>query len=389
MTDALVIGAGPAGLMAADRLSAAGRKVRLVDAMPSVGRKFLMAGKSGLNLTKEADDPSFLAEYSGHTGHLDPIVGRFGPDEVRRWVSDLGHEIFVGSTGRVFPVEMKASPLLRSWLARLRAQGVRIETKMNWAKWRDGEFHFMGREGPVSMKPNVAVLALGGASWPRLGSSAGWIGQLEAMGAKYSPFQPSNVGINVNWSSHMNRHFGAPLKNVGFRCGEQLRRGECVITKTGMEGGAIYSLSPALREDKELWLDLAPDRSLNNLSAKAAKPRRKMSQTNYLRKALGLGQAQIALLNEFARPLAQGDALAAQIKSLKIPYSGLRPLDEAISSAGGITWASVDTTLMLKSCPGVFLAGEMLDWDAPTGGYLITACLATGKWAGEQAARWS
>ncbi|KUF10250.1 TIGR03862 family flavoprotein [Pseudoponticoccus marisrubri] len=389
MSGALVIGAGPAGLMAADALSAAGVPVTLADAKPSVARKFLMAGKSGLNLTKMAPFEHFLAAYGVAAGPLRPMLQAFGPEAVRDWAEGLGQPCFTGSTGRLFPCAMKASPLLRAWLARLDAQGVTRRTRWRWTGWQGDASLFDTPGGPVRLTPQVTVLAMGGASWARLGSDGAWAGALRDTGLPVTPFAPSNVGIAVDWSSHMAPHFGAPLKGMAFRAGSRVSRGEAVLSARGLEGGGLYPLAPALRDGHALRIDLAPDLDTAALAARLDRPRGKQSRANMLRKALGLSPQARALMNECLRPLPDGpQALAAALKALPVPMTGLRPMDEAISTAGGVPFDALDAGLMLRARPGTFCAGEMLDWEAPTGGYLLTGCLATGLWAGQHAARW-
>ncbi|MFV0244068.1 MAG: TIGR03862 family flavoprotein [Qingshengfaniella sp.] len=386
-TDALVIGAGPAGLMAADVLSAAGYRVLLAEAMPSPARKFLMAGKSGLNLTKDQPMPSFLAAYAEAADWLAPMVGAFGPAEVRAWAEGLGQAMFTGSSGRVFPQVMKASPLLRAWLGRLAGQGVRMQTRWRWQGWQAERAVFSTPEGARQVEARVTVLALGGASWARLGSNGGWTGILADAGVALVPFQAANVGLRVDWSPHMARHFGQPVKGAAIHVGDRVHRGEFVISRDGLEGGGIYAISRAAREGAMLVLDLAPDLGPGALAARLARPRAKQSLGNHLRRA-GLGPVQIALLREWAGTLPEeAQALAALIKALPVRHQGVRPMDQAISVAGGVPAAALDPGLMLRARPGVFCAGEMLDWEAPTGGYLLTACLATGRWAGRAAAR--
>ncbi|MEX5728082.1 putative flavoprotein (TIGR03862 family) [Rhodovulum iodosum] len=384
---ALVIGAGPAGLMAAEALARAGLSVLLAEAKPSPGRKLLMAGKSGLNLTKDEPAETFLAQYEEAAGPLAPMLRAFGPAEVAAWAEGLGQPVFTGSSGRVFPRAMKASPLLRAWLARLDAAGVRLETRWRWAGWRGESAVFQTSSGPVSVLADVTVLALGGASWARLGSDGAWADTLRAEGAAVAPFRPANVGLRVEWSSHMARQFGQPVKGVALCAGGRQVRGEFVVSRRGLEGGAIYALSRPLREGAPLIVDLMPNRTEAEIAERLARPRGKASLTAHLRKTLRLQGPRLALLYECARPLPQGAALAARIKALAVPHGGPRPLDEAISTAGGVDWAGLDAGLMLTARPGVFCAGEMLDWEAPTGGYLLTACLATGRWAGQAAAR--
>lgn len=383
MTGALVIGGGPAGLMAAAALLTAGCPTVLAEAMPTVGRKFLMAGKSGLNLTKQEEPDQFAAQYGDAMPALRPILDRFGPDDVQDWARGLGQPLFVGSTGRVFPEAMKASPLLRAWLARLRDQGLEVRSRWRWRGWEDG-FAFDTPEGPQQVLPSVCVLALGGASWRRLGSDGAWAAWL---GPVTAPFAASNVGLRVEWSGHMNRHFGQPLKGCAFRAGGQVSRGEAVISARGLEGGGIYALSAPLRAGAALQVDLFPDLTEDALRQRLNRPRGKASLPNHLRKALRLEGVRLALFQEFARPLP--DDLAPVLKALPIAHAGPRDIDEAISTVGGVRWDALDAGLMLRDRPGVFCAGEMIDWDAPTGGYLLTACLATGRWAGQAAAHYA
>ncbi|WP_417207368.1 TIGR03862 family flavoprotein [Antarctobacter sp.] len=390
MSHALVIGGGPAGLMAAEALLSAGHRVVLAEAKPSVGRKLLMAGKSGLNLTKMEDHARFRAAYAEAARDLAKMLDTFGPDEVRAWAEGLGQPTFTGSSGRLFPKAMKASPLLRAWLARLDGMGLQRRTGWRWLGWaEDGGLRLDTPEGLVVQHPAVTVFALGGASWARLGSDGVWAEPFRAAGLPLAPFAPSNAGVLVDWSPHMARHFGAPLKNVTFRAGSLENRGEAVISARGLEGGGIYPLTPALRASHALTVDLLPDISEDALVARLSRPRGKQSRANAIRKALRLAPAAQAVLMEFARPLPEDAAgLAARIKALPIAHAGLRPMDEAISTAGGVPFAALDEGLMLRDRPGCFCAGEMLDWEAPTGGYLLTACLATGLWAGRHAAAW-
>lgn len=385
--EALVIGAGPAGLMAAEELGRAGLKVLVAEAKPSVGRKFLMAGKSGLNLTKEEPFAPFLAAFGEAAGSLRPMLEDFGPEAVQGWARGLGQELFTGSSGRVFPKAMKASPLLRAWLARLGDLGVEIRTRWHWRGWEGEAVLFDTPEGEVRVKPKATVLALGGASWARLGSDGAWANMLRAEKVEVTPFKPANMGLKVDWSQHMARHFGQPVKGTALIAGGRRVRGEYVISERGLEGGGIYAISRAVREGAELAIDLMPDWTLEKIAAALTRPRGKASLTNHLRKALRLDPARLALLMEFGRPLPQGVALARLIKHLPVRHQGPRPLDEAISTAGGVAWAALDENLMLRARPGTFCAGEMLDWEAPTGGYLLTGCLATGRWAGRAAAQ--
>lgn len=382
MTTALVIGAGPAGLMAADVLSAAGHSVVVTEAKPSVARKFLMAGKSGLNLTKDQPFDAFLKHFNEAAPTLRPCLKAFGPKEVMAWAEGLGQEIFTGSTGRVFPKVMKASPLLRSWLARLDAQGVEIRTRWRWVGLEEG-FVFETPEGVQTLLPQVCVLACGGASWARLGSDSRWV---DALGEPIAPFKPANMGFRVNWSDHMRKHFGAPVKGVALKAGEQIGRGEFVLSERGIEGGGIYEVSRPLREGAPLSVDLVPDLSLDAVRARLARPRGKASLTNYLRKSLGLSPAKIALLMEFGKPLPADPS--DLLKHLPVQHDGPGELDLAISTAGGVPFEALTKHFMLRSKPGIFVAGEMMDWEAPTGGYLLTGCLATGRWAGQGAVAW-
>ncbi|MDG2403523.1 MAG: TIGR03862 family flavoprotein [Paracoccaceae bacterium] len=389
---AVVIGAGPAGLMAAEELGKAGCQVLLLDAKPSVGRKFLMAGKSGLNLTKSEPLTQFQSAYESAIVPLQPILEDFGPQQVERWAIGLGLSLFTGSTGRVFPKAMKASPLLRAWLARLDALGVERRTQWRWTGWAGGtasQLMFDTPQGPQSLNPTATVLTPGGASWSRLGSDGKWAQYLTEKGLSLVPFQPTNVGLVVNWSPYMAQHFGSPLKAVAFRTGTQVSRGEAVFSAKGLEGGGLYALSPALRKGTPLTVDLCPDLTQNDIAQRIGRPRGKTSWSNHLRKQLRFDKVRLALLAECCRPLPEQPAkLAAVIKALRLPYIGLRPLDEAISVAGGVPFSALDQGLMLHAMPGVFCAGEMLDWEAPTGGYLLTACFATGRWVGRAAARY-
>lgn len=383
MTDAMVIGAGPAGLMAAEQLGRAGVSVTVADAMPSVGRKFLMAGKSGLNITKAEPHVALLAAYGKE---LPPALARalddFGPDQVIAWTEGLGQTVFTGSTGRVFPTVMKASPLLRAWLARLRDYGVRIETRWRWDGWKGDALRFETPDGTITATPKVTVLATGGASWARLGANGAWAAHLQD---QVAPFAPANMGFVVDWSPHMAPYLGTPVKSVGLTAGNQNTRGEFVISVRGIEGGGIYMVSKAMREGAPLTIDLLPDWPEHKIRAALQKPRGKASLSNHLRKVLRFSPVQTALLMECARPLPVD--LAPLIKALPIAHQGPRPMDEAISTAGGVKFAALTDDLMLKQRFGVFCAGEMLDWEAPTGGYLITACLATGRRAGLAAAK--
>lgn len=384
MTTAVVVGAGPAGLMAADVLASAGVKVTIAEAKPSPARKFLMAGKSGLNLTKDEPLEPFLEHYAEAVPHLRQALQAFGPEQVVQWASSLGQDVFTGSTGRVFPKSMKASPLLRAWLTRLEKLGVKLKRRWCWTGWEEDALKFDTPEGAKYLTPDVTILACGGASWARLGSDGGWTSFFAE--SHLTPFQPANMGFVVNWSAHMARHFGTPVKGIALHAGRHISRGEIILSERGIEGGGVYGIYRPLREGAALTLDLMPDVLLENIRQRLSKPRGKASLSNHLRKTLRLDPVRQALLMEFTRPLP--DDLAAVIKALPVPLAGPRPMDEAISTAGGLKFDALDDTFMLKNRPGVFAAGEMLDWEAPTGGYLITACLATGLWAGRGAASW-
>jgi hypothetical protein len=388
MNDAVVIGAGPAGLMAAEELAGAGHSVLVCDAKPSFGRKLLMAGKSGLNLTNSEALETLLAAYTEAAPRLRPFIEAFDAKAIQVWAQGLGQDVFTGSTGRVFPTAMKASPLLRAWLKRLDGLGVQGQVRWRWQGWKDGALVFDTPDGPQSLNPRVTVLALGGASWARLGSDGGWAEHLSAHGVQLEPFQTANAGLSVSWSDHMQPLFGQPVKGIAWHAGSQVSRGEGMISARGLEGGGLYTISRYVRDGSPLTLDLLPDWTAERVAAKLAGPRGKASLTNHLRKSLKLGKAHLALLQEFGRPLPNNPSeLAALIKALPVRHNGPSPIDEAISTAGGVSFDAVDDSLMLKSKPGTYCAGEMLDWEAPTGGYLLTACLATGRWAGRAAAK--
>jgi uncharacterized flavoprotein (TIGR03862 family) len=378
--DALVIGAGPAGLMAAETLMAPNRRVVVVDAMPTPARKFLMAGKSGLNLTKSEPDTDFWPRLTGFDN------AGFGPSQVMEWAEGLGIPMFTGSSGRVFPVGMKASPLLRAWLARLRDGGVELRSRWRWTDLAGG-FGFDTPDGHAVINADVTVLALGGASWPRLGSDADWVPVLADAGVQIAPFRPANMGFRVDWTPAMSRVTGQAVKGVAIHAGDLVSRGEWVITKQGIEGGGVYEIASALRDGVGAHIDLAPDLTSAALAARFAKPKGKLSLGNWLRRVLG-DPVRVALLLEWGQPLPQdASGWAARAKALPLRHDGAIGLDRAISSAGGIVASAVDADLQLRALPRIFVAGEMLDWEAPTGGYLLTGCLDSGRRAGLAAAR--
>ncbi|WP_123579664.1 TIGR03862 family flavoprotein [Pseudomonas brassicacearum] len=389
-----IIGGGPAGLMAAEVLSQAGIQVDVYDAMPSVGRKFLLAGVGGMNITHSEAFPAFLSRYGERAANLAPLLRSFGADELCRWIHELGIDTFVGSSGRVFPTDMKAAPLLRAWLKRLRDGGVAIHTRHRWLGWNaDGSLKIASPAGEHAVRPAATLLALGGGSWSRLGSDGAWMLPLEQRGVTLAPLQPSNCGFDVQaWSELLVSKFaGAPLKNVALGLDDEMPRlGECVITATGIEGSLVYALSASIREainqhgSATLHLDLLPGRPVDKVLQALGKPRGSRSMAKHLHSQLGLDGVKAALLRELtpADAFADPARLAQAIKALPITLVKPRPLDEAISSAGGVVFSGLDENLMLRSVPGVFVAGEMLDWEAPTGGYLLTACFATGYRAG-------
>lgn len=399
MQRAVIVGGGPAGLMAAGQLAqCAGVQVEVYDAMPSPGRKFLIAGVGGMNITHAEPLPDFIRRYGPRVERLAPLLEAFGPQAVRDWIHGLGIETFVGSSGRVFPREMKAAPLLRAWLHRLRGQGVRFHVRHRWLGWdAAGQLRFATADGETSVAADASVLALGGASWSRLGSDGRWVDVLRGQGLPVAPLRPANCGFHVDWSDHFRQRFaGQPVKPVVGECGGLRQQGEFNITEHGIEGGLVYALSAPLRDALDagqparLLLDLLPGRSLARLQADLGRPRGRDSLANHLRRHAGIEGVKAGLLREFCPPSSFADtaALAAAIKSLQLPVTATRPLDEAISTAGGVCFEALDDKLMALTRPGLFLAGEMLDWEAPTGGYLLTACLASGHRAGLGAAAW-
>lgn len=395
-----IIGGGPAGLMAAEVLSQAGIKVDLYDGMPSVGRKFLLAGVGGMNITHSEAYPAFLSRYAERAPQIAPLLRSFGAEALCQWIHDLGIETFVGSSGRVFPTDMKAAPLLRAWLKRLREAGVVIHTRHRWLGWdHNGDLRVDSPEGEKTVQPDATLLALGGGSWSRLGSDGAWMLALEQRGVGLAPLQPSNCGFEVQaWSELMVSKFaGTPLKNIAIGLNDDMPRlGECVITATGIEGSLIYALSAPIREainqhgSATIHLDLLPGKPVDKIQSALSKPRGSRSMSKHLHSQLGLDGVKAALLRELtpADCFADPALLAKAIKALPLTLVKTRPLDEAISSAGGVMFESVDERLMLKQLPGVFCAGEMLDWEAPTGGYLLTACFASGRAAGLGMVEW-
>jgi uncharacterized flavoprotein (TIGR03862 family) len=408
---AAVVGGGPAGLMAAEVLAAEGIAVDVFDAMPSVGRKFLLAGRGGLNLTHSEPAASFLTRYGDRGGSLREPLSAFGGEQVRRWAADLGIATFVGTSGRVFPTDMKAAPLLRAWLHRLRAAGVRIHTRHRWQGWEPstGALVFDTPAGRVVRAADATVLALGGASWPRLGSDGSWVPLLAQRGVPIAALQPANCGFDVaptrpgttGWSEHLRqRQAGQPVKPVAARMQteppEASQQGEFVLTETGIEGSLVYAFAERLRNEiaaqgHATWIiDLLPQRSLEQVLAETRRPRGPRSLSTHLKSRLGIAGVKMALLHEVLSPEQLHDPaqLAAALKGLPLVLARPRPVEEAISTAGGVRFDALDAGGMLRNVPGVFCAGEMLDWEAPTGGYLLTACFATGRVAGQGAARW-
>lgn len=414
-----IIGGGPAGLMAAEVLSKAGIPVDLYDAMPSVGRKFLLAGRGGLNLTHSEAWELFLSRYGSRRPQIEPLLQAFTPADLRAWAANLGIETFVGSSGRVFPTQMKASPLLRAWLTRLQADGVAFHLRHRWQGWHeDGSLHFNSPDGELHVAADVVVLALGGGSWAKLGSDGAWVPWLAARGVEITPFKPANCGFDVAWSDHFRERFaGVPVKTavLSFTNSQNhtfKRQGEFMITETGVEGSLIYAVSALVRDELDakrglslskpglrqaqsssyydtsstavIHLDLAPHRTQDWLSKRLAQPRGSRSLSSHIQSQTRLKGVKTGLLREFVPPedFNNPAMLAAAIKSLPIPLIAPRPIDEAISSAGGVMFAALDKNLMLHALPGTFCAGEMLDWEAPTGGYLLTACFASGFVAG-------
>lgn len=399
-----IIGGGPAGLMAAEAAVSTGAQVELYDSMPSVGRKFLLAGKGGLNLTHSEPIESFLSRYGGRRAFIEPAIRSFPPSALQAWARELGVRTFVGTSGRIFPVDLKAAPLLRLWLRRLRLNGVQFHVRHRWCGWDEhGRLRFLTVEGISLVQADATVLALGGGSWPQLGSDAGWVKILSERQVPIVPLQPANCGFDIRWSEHFRAKFaGHPVKTVALvvkgRDGTTIRRmGEFVITVNGVEGGIVYMVSASVRDMiaiggmATVWLDLAPDRTVKQLEHDLSRPRGKRTVATHLKRYAGITGVKAGLLREVAPNDVFTDParLAAVIKSLPLTLVAPRPIEEAISTAGGLSFEALDDNLMVRSLPGVFCAGEMVDWEAPTGGYLLTACLATGRLAGGKAAQWN
>ena len=379
MCDVLIVGGGPAGLMAADYLSKLNYSITIVDQMPTMGRKFLMAGKSGLNLTKNEPVEKFLNNFSESTPQLLSALENFTPDDVETWATSLGINLFTGSTGRVFPTQMKASPLLRAWLSRLDTRGVTRRHKMKAISLNSMSLLFETENGRAEISAKAILFAMGGASWRRLGSDAGWLKWLTNV--KNEKFSASNVGLKINWSTHVNKYFGEPVKAITLSSGKIQSKGEIVITQTGIEGGGIYSLSPAIRKGEEVFLDLLPNWNEKQINDTLQNSLTKSSWSNYLRKVFKLNKVKQTLLREFSSNSFSKEQLLVNLKRLRITHNGFDEIDKAISTAGGVHFDQLNHNLMLSKKPGIFFAGEMLNWDAPTGKYLITAALATGLWS--------
>jgi len=392
-----IVGGGPAGLMAAEVLCAHGIQAHIFDTMPSLGRKFLMAGKSGLNLSHGEDIETFLTRYGAARNRLEPSLRTFTPQDIRDWADGLGIETFIGTSGRIFPKDFKAAPLLRTWLRRLRAQGVSVHVRHRWTGWNEENLCFDTPQGIVRIEARATVLALGGASWPSLGSDAAWVPYLREKNIAINALRPANCGFNVTWSNHFKNKFaGVPLKSVALHFADVEARGDISITDYGIESGPVYTVSAPLRDAIErdgtatLTIDLLPDKSVEQLTTALSKPRGKKSMATHLKRTVKLDGVKAGLLRECTDKSAFDDVirLAQAIKTLPLCLESPRPLAEAISCAGGVALDELDDGFMLKKIPGVFCAGEMQDWEAPTGGYLISACLAAGRTAGEAVAHW-
>lgn len=398
LSSVTIIGAGPAGLMAAEVLSHNGIHVDVYDAMPSVGRKFLMAGKGGMNITHAEPYTDFLSRYGAHRPQLEPFLNAFTPDDLRSWIATLGIETFVGSSGRVFPADMKAAPLLRAWLHRLRESGVQFHSRHRWQGWlADGNLSFTSPLGEKSQPTDAVILALGGGSWPQLGSNGAWIPLLAQRGIDIASLRPANCGFEIEWGAHFRERFvGQPLKSIAATFEGIRKLGECVITAHGIEGGVIYTHAAALRDAIEksgsatLFLDLLPDWTEQRVRDAVHHPRGSRSLSSHLQSRLGLHGVKANLLREILgiQGFNDPDLLSHTIKAVPLKLIAARPLSEAISSAGGVKFSELNEHLMLKKIAGVFCCGEMLDWEAPTGGYLLSACFATGRAAGQGAINW-
>jgi uncharacterized flavoprotein (TIGR03862 family) len=398
-----VIGGGPAGLMAAEVLAAGGVRVDLYDAMPSVGRKFLLAGKGGMNITHAEPYPDFVGRYGKRSAEVAAWLGEFDAQKVRDWIHGLGIDTFVGTSGRVFPTDMKAAPLLRAWLHRLREGGVQFHMRHRWHGWQGDALVFATPDGERTDRADAVILALGGASWARLGSNGAWAPVLDGRGVGLAPLAPSNCGFDTDWSEHFSsRHAGEPLITVAISYLDEngaraYRKGQFVVTATGIEGSLVYALSAQLRDQiaahgsTTIWLDLVPDYSVDRVAAEVMRPRGSRSMSSHLQSRLGIKGVKAGLLREClgAEEYADPVRLAAAIKMLPLVLRRPRPIDEAISTAGGVSFESIEpATSMLRALPDVFVAGEMIDWEAPTGGYLLTACFASGRAAGRGALEW-
>ncbi|MBO3102148.1 NAD(P)/FAD-dependent oxidoreductase [Cellulomonas fengjieae] len=399
MSSAVVIGGGPAGLIAAEEMARAGVAVTVYDRMPSVGRKFLLAGHGGLNLTHTEDRAAFLARYGRSADVLAPMLDVFGPQELRDWCASLGEPTFVGSSGRVFPRSFRATPLVRAWLARLADLGVRIERRTRWTGWTDAGLALARADGePMEVAGDVVVFALGGASWPRLGSDGGWVDPFTDRGVAVTPLRPANVGVRVRWSGvFADRFEGTPLKNVGLSVRGRpgaTSHGDAMVTRTGIEGGPVYAIGAAIRDGLDadgrcvLEVDLRPTLTVDQLAERLERRRPKDSASNWLRRSLGLDPVGIGLLRESGALPTDPTQTARLVKAVPVVATGTMPLERAISTAGGIAWSEVDDALMLRRLPGTFVAGEMLDWEAPTGGYLLQASFSTGVVAARGALAW-
>ncbi len=399
MSTATVVGGGPAGLIAAEVLARAGASVTVYDRMPSVPRKFLLAGHGGLNITHSEDRAPFLRRYGSSADVLEPMLEVFGPTDLREWCDGLGEPTFVGSSGRVFPRSFRATPLVRAWLARLSELGVRIERRRRWTGWaEDGGLRFIDDDGAAStITSDAVVFALGGASWPRLGSDGSWVAPFAERGVTVAPLLPANVGLRVGWSeSFAERFAGTPLKNVGLTvrgADRPAARGDAMVTRAGIEGGPVYAIGAAIQDALSggrcvVEIDLRPDLSVDQLAERLRRRRPKDSVSNWLRRSVGLEPVAVALLREAGALPSEPEPMARLIRSVPVLVDGTMPIERAISTAGGIAWSEVDEALMLRRLPGTFVAGEMLDWEAPTGGYLLQASFSTGVVAAHGALAW-